>query len=137
MRDIRFPQLTLQRDEASADFFDAVSAGAIIVLDCGCCGGHRSAASPVCSACGATEATARRACGRGSLVSWTVVERAPHPAFAEVVPYVVGIVELDEGPWLHARLLVAADQVWPGMALRAQFHRSPDGEAYPVFTAED
>jgi uncharacterized protein len=46
------------------------------------------------------------ASGEGTLVSWTVVHRAPLPVLAASVPYVSAIVELAEGPWLMVRLLV-------------------------------
>jgi hypothetical protein len=40
----------------------------------------------------------QQASGKGRVYSYTVVRRAMNPAFAEDVPYVYAIVELDEGP---------------------------------------
>jgi uncharacterized OB-fold protein len=34
---------------------------------------------------------------RGTLFSWTVTHQPLHPAFADAVPYVVAVAELDEG----------------------------------------
>lgn len=45
------------------------------------------------------------ACGRGTLYSFTVVHRPP-PGFADA-PYVVGLVDLEEGPRMMTRLLDA------------------------------
>jgi uncharacterized OB-fold protein len=44
------------------------------------------------------------ASGRGVVYALTVVHRAP-PGFAEDAPYVVALVDLEEGPRLMTRLL--------------------------------
>ena len=35
--------------------------------------------------------------GRGAIVTWLVAHQAFHPAFADEVPYVVAVTELEEG----------------------------------------
>jgi uncharacterized OB-fold protein len=133
MTDSMLPRLTLERDEASAEFFDAAAAEKISLRRCTGCDTYYAAEFPSCRACGAIDATTAHAAGTATLVTWTVVERAPHPAFADVVPYLVGIIELSEGPWMCGRLLFIPERPRPGMALRAEFRRSHDGEAYPIF----
>src|SRR3954453_3204296 len=133
MTDSMLPRLTLQRDEASAEFFDSAAAEKISLRRCIGCDAYYAAEFPSCRACGGIDATTAHAAGTATLVTWTVVERAPHPAFADVVPYLVGIVELAEGPWMRGRLLLGAGRGRPGLALRAEFRGSRDGEAYPIF----
>ena len=43
--------------------------------------------------------------GRGSLHTFTVARRATHPKLADRVPYVIAIVELDEGPRLTSTVV--------------------------------
>ncbi|MGX9672878.1 Zn-ribbon domain-containing OB-fold protein [Mycobacterium sp. HM-7] len=64
-------------------------------------------------------------------MSWTVVHRAPNRAYTDVVPYTVGIVELSEGPWVYARIVI--DEPRCGVALKAEFVHPEDGESYPIF----
>ena len=45
----------------------------------------------------------------------------------------VGLVELEEGPWLHAQLDVDPDAVAVGQALSVRFEQPEGGEAIPVF----
>lgn len=45
---------------------------------------------------------------RGSIYSFTVVHRPPEPAFAPDVPYVVAVVQLEEGGRIMANI-VACD----------------------------
>jgi uncharacterized OB-fold protein len=133
MPDVTLPQLTLARDEASAGFFDAAAASRLLILRCAACGSFSPMDADVCVACGGLDLSGAAAGGEAELVSWTVVHRAPHPAFAELVPYLVGIVELAEGPWMHARLALTEERARPGLPVRADFRQSVDGEHYPVF----
>lgn len=60
--------------------------------------------------------------GRGTIFTWTVVERALHPAFDDAVPYAPTVVELEEG----VRLLSTIVDVEPadleiGMAVEVVF----------------
>jgi uncharacterized OB-fold protein len=65
-----------------------------------------------------------------------VVHRAPNDAFRGLVPYVVAMVELDEGPRMMTNLVgCPIDDVQVGMRLRVTFES--DGPALPFFTPED
>jgi len=51
-----------------------------------------------CRFCGAHSATWTPVSGRGRLFSWSVVRRAFIPQVADDVPYVAGLVTIDEDP---------------------------------------
>ena len=62
------------------------------------------------------------ASGRGALHSYTVDRRGTSPAFASRAPYVIGIVELAEGPRLTANIIgCAIEDVRIGMPLEAVY----------------
>jgi len=64
---------------------------------------------------------------RALTCTYTVVHRAPSPAFVAEVPYVVAIIDVDEGPHLMSRIVECApDAVRIGMKLRAAFGRVAD-----------
>jgi hypothetical protein len=121
------------RDDASAPFFDAAGREELYIQRCGDCGHFQSPDARICGRCEGMALGWVRASGNASLVAWAVVHRPPHPAFADLVPYVVGIVELDEGPWLHARLLDPAERLRPGVAMRVLFLHDEGGESIPAF----
>ena len=50
-----------------------------------------------CAACHGTALKWRRSAGRGAVYSCTTVQRAPTPAFKAMVPYVIALVDLEEG----------------------------------------
>src|SRR6059058_3205061 len=121
------------RDDASAAFFDAAARQRLVVRQC--IGGHGLFAPELerCPRCGGVLGWIDVS-GHAQLVSWAVVHRSPHPAFAELVPFVTAVVELDEGPWLHARLVVDdASRLEPGIALDVAFAQPPGGESVPYF----
>lgn len=121
------------RDEASAPFFDAARREELYLQRCEACGHAASLDARICARCEAMSLRWVRANGRATLVTWTVVHRSPHPAFADLVPYAAGIVELDEGPWMHTRLLADVESLRPGARLRVVFLHDEGDESFPAF----
>jgi uncharacterized protein len=95
----------VERDEASADFFDAAARGELLVRRCPHSGDVLGPQARACPSCGSADLEPFTASGRGALVSWAVVHQAPVPSLAAAVPYLTGVVELDEGAWLLVRLV--------------------------------
>jgi uncharacterized OB-fold protein len=60
--------------------------------------------------------------GRGTVYSYTVARRATAPQWEGDVPYVIAIVELEEGPHLTANIIECEpEDVAIGMAVKAMF----------------
>ena len=67
------------------------------------------------------------ASGRGVLYSYTVDRRGTAPAFAARAPYVIGIVELEEGPRMTTNIVECAiEDVRIGMAVEAVYEDVDD-----------
>ena len=70
----------------------------------------------------------------GAVWSFGVYERAFIAAFEDAVPYVVALVELDDGPRLIANVVgVAPSEVAVGMRVTAVFEPFADGAALVNF----
>ena len=79
----------------------------------------------------------REVSGHGEIYSFTIVRRAPEPAFESDLPYVVALVQLDEGPRILST--VEADDVESiqiGMRVRVHFGPPVDGIVLPTFQLE-
>jgi uncharacterized OB-fold protein len=98
-------------------------------LRCVACGTLAVDTGQSCPACGAREGTAVPLAGRGRLVSWTVIRVAPQRYAAEA-PYTIGLVELDEGLRLTARVEGPPEALAAGIGL-AVVARDP--ERGPIF----
>lgn len=67
--------------------------------------------------------------GEGTVVTYTVI-RSASDQFENTTPYVLAIVELDEGPRLTAQVACAPEEAEIGMRVRSVFRRiAADGES--------
>jgi uncharacterized OB-fold protein len=105
----------------------------LLVQRCRACGNRQHYPRDLCLRCAGTDLELTPTSGRGSVYSFTVVHRPPHPAF--VPPYVVALVRLDDGPQLLTNVVGAEpDEVRCGMAVVVAWEPLDDGRHLPVFT---
>jgi uncharacterized OB-fold protein len=99
-----------QPDPVTQPFWDSVRRHAIELQRCAGCRTFIFYPRAICPSCGSGALHWEPVSGRGTLYSFTVVHRATVPEFRADVPYVVALVDLDEGPRLMATLVdVPAD----------------------------
>jgi uncharacterized OB-fold protein len=79
------------------EFWDACARGELVYQVCPDCASVQFYPRRHCAACQAVELEWRRSAGLGAVYSHTTVYRAPTPAFKAEVPYVIALVNLDEG----------------------------------------
>ena len=85
-------------DADTRAYWHGLREGKLLLQHCGACGHVQFYQQAVCRRCGAEALEHRPASGRGRVHSFSVVHRAPGPAFRGDVPYCVLLVDLDEGP---------------------------------------
>jgi uncharacterized OB-fold protein len=85
-------------DADTSAFWRGLRDGALLLQHCADCGHVQYYQQAICRACGSEHIEHRPASGRGKVHSFSVVHRAPGPAFKGDVPYAVILVELEEGP---------------------------------------
>ena len=129
--------VTLRGDPDSAGFWAAVDAGALALCRCAECRSWLQPPLERCRHCGAATAF-EPATGRGVVYSYIVVRHKGITPFADDVPYVVVLVELDEGVRLPGRLLDGPDSgVQIGQAVNVEIVDSPSGEQNVAFRLDD
>ena len=72
---------------------------------CRACGHVRWPASMICPKCTSQETQWIVAKGKGKVYTFVVYHVAYHPAFEKDIPYVVAVVELEEGPRLLTNIV--------------------------------
>lgn len=85
-------------DADTARLWQGLREGKLLLQHCDDCKHIQYYQQALCRACGSENLTHRPASGRGKVHSFSVVHRAPGPAFKADVPYAVLLVELAEGP---------------------------------------
>ena len=89
-----------------------------------------------CPHSGSRDVSWMRASGKGTLHTFAIVHRAPVPAFSDRVPFVVAMVDLEEGARIPTNLVdVEPDpaHIKVGMAVEVAFLDLTDEITLPVF----
>ena len=121
-------------DALTAPYWDNVAQGRFALPRCTACSRFHFYPRPACPHCGGERFTWTEPSGRGSVYSFSIVQRAPSAAFAGEVPYVVAIVATDEGPHLMSRVVgVRPDDVRIGMRVRVRVEVQGDAPLLPLF----
>ncbi len=90
------------RDDRTGPWFDALADGILTLRRCTGCGHTARPDAASCPACHSADLAWASARGTGRVVSRVVDHAAASDGDS---PLTLGLVELDEGPWLHTRLL--------------------------------
>ena len=124
------PRPALNRDNAF--WFEAALEHRLLIQRCADCGALRHPPGPMCPACRSLAWDTVAASGRATLYSWVVAHHPPHPAFE--LPYLVAVVELEEGTRLITNLVdVTAEQLTIGMPLELRWLDADPDLTLPVF----
>ncbi len=118
-------------------FLESANKGALSAQQCTACGRNQLPPKARCQRCGGVAMRWLRLSGRGALVSYAVLHRGPTAEFGQRVPYVYGVVELEEGPRIVTNILADPATLSVGQVVGAVFVRSDDeGQRWPEFEPE-
>lgn len=82
-------------------WWDACGRHELTVPECASCGFVHFPCPPLCPRCHAGPMRLRPVSGRGRIFSFTVQYNPPAPQLAELCPYNIAIIELEEEPSVH------------------------------------
>jgi len=118
---------------ATAPYWTAAADGRLLIQRCGGCGHLQHYPRTLCARCWSAELDLIAAAGTGTVWTYTIVHHPGHPAWNTEVPYVLALVELDEGPRLMTNIVdVPVDQVHVGQRVTLT---PPDAAADPPVLA--
>lgn len=120
------------RGRDNAFFWEGVDAGELRIQRCSGCGALHHPPRPMCHHCHSVEWDWIVSSGRGTVHSFVVYHRPEVPPFD--APYVVGLVELDEGTRLVSNVVgISPDEVHIDMPVECRFDEVEDGLVLPQF----
>ena len=101
---------------------------------CQDCGAWRHVPREICASCASWSWEWARSTGRGTVFTWTVVNRAMHPAFANDTPFAAVVIELEEGVRLLSEVVdCPPDALEIGMPVEVVFEAQTDEVTLPKF----
>lgn len=84
-------------DSDSGPYWQAANEGKFLFQRCSACAKAQFYPRSLCSHCHSRELLWEQAKGIGKIASYSVIHRAPTPAFKGDVPYVLALIDMDEG----------------------------------------
>jgi uncharacterized OB-fold protein len=122
-------------DPESQPFWDGCARHELLLPRCTDCGSYRFPPTTFCPECRSAETEWKESGGLGKVFSWIVVRHpVPRDVYADDVPYVVAIVELEEGVRMVANIKCDnVDAVAADMPVQIGFADVKEGMSLPFF----
>ena len=118
----------------SLPYWNAARERKLLIRKCSACAALHFMPRYLCPVCWSDQLEWVESKGAGSVHSFTVIRRAPMAAFAPRTPYVVALIDLDEGPRMIANLIGDdALAVAIGDRVTVTFEDRGDGAMLPQF----
>jgi hypothetical protein len=119
-------------DSDSKPFWDGLADKTLMIQQCQDCHKHIFYPRYLCPHCFSENITWKKASGRGEIYSYTVVHRAFGP-YADETPYVVAIVELEEGVRMMTRIIGDREKIAIGKQVEVRFVQLEEDLILPYF----
>ncbi len=117
-----YPKPLPHPNAISRPFWEAAKRHELMLQRCRQCGIYIYYPRTLCPKDLSSDLEWVRVSGRGQVHSYAIAETPTHPAFAQDVPYVIAIVELDEGPRMTTNIVgCPPSEVRVGMRVKAYF----------------
>lgn len=125
--------------EISAPYWEALKARQLLIQQCNACDSWIFYPRRHCPSCLAHDLSWREVRGSAVLYSYTVTRIATLPDFADEMPQILAVVELDEGVRINTNLVGLAEaEIEVGMRLRPVFAQVDEqGTRLLRFTGQD
>ena len=122
---------------ANADtqpFWEGCARGVLLLQRCGACQSYRHPPSPICPQCLSDRHEWVEASGRGTVYTFVVVRETRARGWDKLVPYVVAVVTLEEGPRMLTNITnVAPEEVKIDMPVAVTFGEVDGPTKLPLF----
>lgn len=134
MSEPRQPRPVPESSRYGEPFWAAARDDRLVLQHCPRCDRIQHFPRPWCTECLNDALDSVDASGLGTVYSFTVVRRNPNPAFAARVPYVVALVDLDEGVRVMSNVVDCdPDTMQVGQRVQVCFEAIDDSDSVPLF----
>jgi hypothetical protein len=121
-------------DAESAPFWAATRQHRLLIRHCHACGRPHFYPRHYCPHCWSDDCEWRPASGRGRVYSYTVIHHTDVAPFKEMLPYIVALIDLEEGVRLTSSIVEATpDVMHVGMPVEVVYEQITDEVTLPKF----
>jgi len=120
-------------DDVNRLYFEGTASGELRIRRCRSCGTAFRFAHAWCPECWSQDLDFEVTSGRGTIETFTTVHQAPYEALEDRLPYVIALIQLDEGVRMMSNVVnCPVEEVYIGMKVGVVFEqRGP--VALPMF----
>ena len=123
-----------QPDAGTRPFWEAAKQHRLCIPKCRACDTFHFYPRALCPHCRSAELDWVDVSGRGTVHTFTVARRPAGPAFKEDVPYIVALIDLEEGPRMMSNIVTDdVDAVKIGDPVTVRFEDVSDEISLPKF----
>ena len=121
-------------DAESEPFWAATKERKFLIRHCSACGRNHFYPRHYCPHCWSEACEWRAASGNGRIYSYTVIHHNDVPPFKEMLPYIVALIDLDEGVRVTANIVECTpDVVHVGLPVEVIYEHINDDITLPQF----
>lgn len=129
-------QIPIDSDGDSRMYWEGIARGELLIQRCDACSRPVFYPRSICPHCFSDQLSWIAASGKGTIYAYTVVHQA-FGAFAGDVPFIVAIVELEEGVRMMTRIIGSSrERVTIGAPVRVTFESVTEDVTLPYFRLE-
>lgn len=117
------------------EFWEGTKRGELRIQRCRACGKAYFYPRPFCPHCSSRDVEWFTASGRGTLYSY-VINHRPARGFEDMAPYVIAVVELEEGPRMMTNIVgveAKPENLPIDMPVQVTFEQESDDITLPLF----
>ena len=115
-------------------FWDSCRRGQLVIQYCDGCDEYQWYPRGICADCWGESVRWVQSSGRGTVWTYTVTYQNRTPGFAEMVPYVLALVELEEGVRMFTNIVDCNPRdVYVGMPVEVTFQTATPQITIPYF----
>ncbi|SDH24961.1 hypothetical protein SAMN05192534_10336 [Alteribacillus persepolensis] len=123
-------------DEESAPFWEGAKEHKLMIQECNDCDNAIFYPRTICPHCFSDHVTWTEASGKGHIHSYTVVHKA-RPPFKQDTPFVVAIIDLEEGARMLSRIVGDREDVSIGKPVSVVYKKVDEDLTLPCFQVEE
>ncbi len=129
--------IPIDSDSDSRPYWEGIHAGELRIQRCDDCSHAVFYPRSLCPYCHSDRLSWFTASGKGSIYSYTVAQQA-FGAFAADVPYVIAIIELEEGARMMSRIVDSPrERITIGAPVSVTFATIEEGMILPYFRVDE
>lgn len=126
-----FPEITVE----TAPFWEGCKKEQLLIQQCRHCGHYQFYPRLMCTNCMNREVDWIEASGKGKVKTYTIIHRAISEAYMKEAPYVLAIIELEEGPTMMSNVINCdPEKVYIGQEVEVTFEKWSEEVTIPKFS---